>query len=115
MHTGYNTHGGEGCEQGRASIAEEWERDADDRRDADAHADIYEGLERHKCSNAEAYQSTHRVAGLNADDHAADDNRCEQQNDDDARDHAKFLADNAVNEVRVLAGEIVGLALRAVV
>ena len=38
----------------------------------------------------------------------------QQHDDEDAGEHAEFLTDDGIDEVRVLAGEGVGLALRAV-
>ena len=105
MYAGYHAHRREGCQQGRAAIAEKRERNADDRREADAHADIDEGLECHERRNAEADERAHCVAGLHADDDTTDNDGGKQQDDDDTGDHAELLADDAVDKVRVFAGE----------
>ena len=115
MYTGHHAHGRKGREQGGASIAEEGKRDADDRRNADAHADVHKGLERHERCHTETDKCAHGVAGLNADDHAADDDCSEQQDDNDAGNHAELLTDDAVDKVRVLAGEIIRLTLRSLI
>ena len=113
MDAGNHAEGGKGGKQGRPAIAEKRKRNADDGRDADAHADVLEGLERQKRGDAEAGQRAETAAGADAHDDAADDDRQQQENDDDTGDHTQLLADDGEDEVRMLAGER-ALTLRAV-
>ena len=91
------------CHHGRAPVAEKRERDADNRGDADAHADVDEGLEGHGGGHAHADQQIIQTSALESDAHDVDDDNGKQDNHDDAADHAEVLPHRGEDEVRVFA------------
>ena len=90
----------------RAAVAEKRKRYADNRGDADAHADVDEGLERERCRNAEADEHAEWTARAQTDDAAAYDDYAQKHDYRDAGDHAELLADrgeDAVGVPRIIA------------
>ena len=54
VYARYQSYRGKERDHRRASVREEGQRDADNGGDADAHADVDEGLERKRARDAEA-------------------------------------------------------------
>ena len=105
FYTRNQAHRREQRGHGRAAVTEEGQRNADDRGDADAHADIDEGLERDSRAHAHTEQHVEGPAGVDAHPEAVDDNDYQQRDNDQAADHAPVFADAGKDKVRVLAGE----------
>ena len=57
----------------RASVAEERQRYADDRRNADAHTDVADKLEHQRRSRSKAHHAAHIVRAADTNMNAADD------------------------------------------
>ena len=85
----------------RAAVAEERKRYADNGRNADAHADVDEGLERERRGNAEADEHAEGTARTQTDNAAAYDDYAQKNDDGDAGDHAELLADGGEDAVGV--------------
>ena len=86
---------------GRASVAEEWERDTDNGGDAHAHSDVYKCLEGDRRSNAVADEHTEVAAAPCPDNAAADNDKHQQRNDNEAGDHTHLLTDRGEDTVGV--------------
>ena len=93
----------------RTTVADQRQRQADNRRYANAHADVDAHLENKRRSSAKADHSTHIRLGTDAHIDASNNNGQQQYNHQQAAHKTHFLTDSRENEVRVLSVQRVGL------
>ena len=110
-----DAHRKEHRDERAAAVGEERQRQADDRHEADAHADVDEHLRRQHTGDTDADEPVHIVAGLDADVDDADDDGRQQNEDRHAAEHAQLLTDGGEDQVGVLRGDRAALHHRPVV
>ena len=105
LYAGDQSHGRKQRHHGGAPVAEERQRNTDDRGDANAHPDVDKALERDGPGHADADEHIVEPAGVGTHTDAMDDDHQQQHDHHEAADHAKIFSDAGEDEVRVLAGE----------
>ena len=98
-----------------AAVRDERQRDAGDRHDAQAHADVLEGLEAEPAGDAGGGDPAEDVVGVARRSTSARQITIAEQRDQHAgADQAELLAGDGEDEVGVLLGHEAGAGLRAV-
>src|SRR6266542_699105 len=90
-------------EHRRSAVGHERQRQAGDRRQAEVHPDVLEGLEREPADDADRQQASGAV-GVCRDPQAAPTQHGEQHDDQPGAEQPELLAGNAVHEVGLLLG-----------
>ena len=87
--------------QRAAAVAEEGQRQTDDREQAKAHADVDENMEQEHGCNSDADQAVHVIRGLHTHINAPRDESQKKKQHHKASDQPELLTDGAENGVRV--------------
>ena len=114
VDTGNQTQHSISGNDGTAAVAEQGQRQTDNRNDTDAHTHVDDSLEDQRRGGTEADQFAHIIRALGAYPNAADDDQKQQTDDQDTADEAQFLADRGKNIVRMLSEKVAALSTIAV-